>query len=88
MPSGSSPSPLKLVKKVIVPAASSMIGGGPLTCPAFEMMTAFPFSGFVAVARNEAVSLKLSFVIEEVVRDDDLDVDGDIAEHVREAFVK
>jgi hypothetical protein len=33
---------------------------GPLTCPAFEMMTELPFTGFVNVPRKDAVSLKLS----------------------------
>jgi hypothetical protein len=45
---------------VIVPASSSTIGAGPLTCPAFEMTTDLPFSGFVNVAMIELVSLKLS----------------------------
>jgi hypothetical protein len=50
---------LKDVRKVIVPACSSMIGGGPVTCPADDTTTELPFSGFVNVVWNELVSLKV-----------------------------
>jgi hypothetical protein len=48
-----------LVRKVIVPASSSMIAVGKLISPAFERTTDFPFAGLVNVCRAELVSLAL-----------------------------
>src|SRR3954453_2423966 len=55
-------SPLYVETKVIVPAVSSMIGGGPLDWPAADVSTDLPVAGLVIVLRMENVFLKLSSV--------------------------
>jgi hypothetical protein len=58
-----------------------------VTCPALETTTEFPFSGFVNVASKDAGVLEaLVRVEEEVVRDHDVDADGNSADLVREAL--
>ena len=44
----------------MVPATSSMTGGGPLTFPADETTTDLPVTGLVNVPMKELVAVKLS----------------------------
>jgi hypothetical protein len=51
------------------------------------MTTDLPFAGFATVELKELVSLKLSSALEEeVIRDHEVDVDGDSADLIREAL--